>query len=155
MIIVLPDNELDDLVRRLDSEEIANLRAALRAPIRLVRLSLPRFHASFKVSLAEPLMRMGMRRAFDPKTADFSGITGIPQVKLPLAIDQIMHRAVIEVTEEGTEAAAATGVEVAVRGRQPPSETFRVDRPFLFAIIDDATGAVLFEGRVADPRQVS
>jgi serpin B len=155
MIIVLPDNELDDLMRRLDSEEIANLRAALRAPVRLVRLSLPRFHASFKVSLAEPLMRMGMRRAFDQKTADFSGITGIPQVKLPLAIDQIMHRAVIDVTEEGTEAAAATGVEVAVRGRQPPSETFRVDRPFLFAIIDDATGAVLFEGRVADPGQAS
>jgi serpin B len=156
MIIVLPDKDLGDVVRRVDSEEMANVRAALRAPTRPVRVSLPRFHASFKASLVEPFMRMGMRRAFDPKTADFSGMTGIPQAKLPLAIDQIIHRAVIDVTEEGTEAAAATSVEVAVAGlRQPPSETFRVDRPFLFAIIDDATGAVLFEGRVADPRQPS
>jgi serpin B len=65
-----------------------------------------------------------------------------------------MHRAVIDVAEEGTEAAAATAVGVVGTAMQPdsPAETFRVDRPFLFAIVDDETGAVLFEGRIVDPR---
>jgi len=99
---------------------------------------------------------MGMHRAFDAATADFSGMTGKPQSELPLAIDQIVHRAVIEVAEEGTEAAAATGVSVAVRAvRTPAPEVFRVDRPFLFAIVDNETGAILFEGQIVDPRQAS
>jgi serpin B len=97
-----------------------------------------------------------MTRAFDLRQADFSGMTGRPASQVPMAIGSIVHRAVIEVMEDGTEAAAATAVAMAsgAAGGRPPEEpqVFHVDRPFLFAIMDDASGAVLFQGRIVDPR---
>jgi serpin B len=90
---------------------------------------------------------------FDARRADFSGLTGRPPQQAPTAIDQIVHRAVIEVSEESTEAAAATAVGVMVTSAKPVEPLqFRVDRPFLYYLVDDRTGAVLFQGRVVDPR---
>jgi serpin B len=156
MVIVLPDPGHTTIAQRLDDEEMRSLFAALRTPPRHVELALPRYHATFKSSLVGIFKSMGMRRAFDFKTADFSGMTGKAQAELPLAIGQIMHAAVIEVAEEGTEAAAATAATMVAKAiRSPPAQMFRVDRPFLFAIVDETTGAVLFEGRIADPRQAS
>ncbi len=153
MVVVLPDNDVADSVRRLDAEELPSLIAALRGPTSPVDVSLPRFHANFRASLEEPFAKLGMHRAFDVQTADFSGMTGEPQSQVPLAVGRIEHRAVIDVTEQGTEAAAATGVVIAPTAMKPqPSKTFRVDRPFLFAIVDDETAAILFEGRIVDPR---
>jgi serpin B len=153
MVVVLPDDNKAGFEERLDGDEMALLLAALQNPPRRVELSLPRFKASFEAGLVEPFEAMGMHRAFDANVADFSGMTGKPQAELPLAIDQIVHRAIIDVAEEGTEAAAATGVTVAATAMRPrPAETFRVDRPFLFAIVDNETGAILFEGRIVDPR---
>ena len=65
-----------------------------------------------------------------------------------------MHRAVIDVMEDGTEAAAATAVAMVAASIHRPEEPqpFHVDRPFLFAIVDEASGAVLFQGRIVDPR---
>jgi serpin B len=65
-----------------------------------------------------------------------------------------VHRAVIEVAEESTEAAAATAVTITARslGKAVKPETFRVDRPFLFYVVDEASGAILFQGRITDPR---
>ncbi len=153
MVVILPDANIGDRVQPLDSDEMQSLLATLRTPAQPVALSLPRFHASFKASLVEPFAAMGMRRPFHAAMADFSGMTGKPQSEVPLQIDQIMHRAVIDVAEEGTEAAAATGVAVGIAAAQPlPIMTFRVDRPFLFALVDDETGAILFEGGIVDPR---
>jgi serpin B len=96
-----------------------------------------------------------MVRAFDAEQADFSGMTGRPPSEAPFAIGEIEHRAVIDVMEDGTEAAAATAITFRFSGgtrmglRQ---EAFRVDRPFLFYVVDDATDAVLFQGRIVDPR---
>jgi serpin B len=64
----------------------------------------------------------------------------------------VVHRAVIEVTEEGTEAAAATAVAMMAASMPSHVEPFVVDHPFLFYIADEATGAILFEGRISDPR---
>lgn len=156
MVVVLPDAGNAAMAQRLDDQEMKSLFAALKTPPRHVELALPRYHAMFKSSLVAPFKDMGMRRAFDFQTADFSGMTGKPQADLPLAIGQIVHAAVIDVAEEGTEAAAATAATMVAKGiRSPPAEVFRVDRPFLFAIVDETTGAVLFEGRIADPRQAS
>jgi serpin B len=159
MVIVLP-NEIDGLgavSRRLDDGEWAQLVTALQAPdaAKATDLAMPRFKTSFAAGLVPQFQQAGMKRAFDLKLADFSGMTGRPAREVPLAIGSIMHRAVIEVMEGGTEAAAATAVAVrAGAAAQPPEQPqlFHVDHPFLFAILDDASGAILFQGRIVDPR---
>jgi serine protease inhibitor len=161
MIVVLPDeiDGLDALSRRLDDDEWAALSDALRAPAaaKTADLVLPRFKTSFDVDLASQFRAGGMTRAFDPKLADFSGMSARPPSEAPIAIGSIRHRATIEVMEDGTEAAAATVVGVEARAAPGPQqrveiERFYADHPFLFAIIDDASGAVLFQGRMVDPR---
>lgn len=157
MIIVLPD-EIDGLARvsaRLKSGELAGLTAALKQPRagKLVELSLPRFKLISKADLVVPYRDLGMRLAFEPGKADFSGMTGRSPSERPTAIGQIVHRAFIDVMEDGTEAAAATAVTVRVTSAPArPAARFQVDRPFLCYIVDDATGAILFQARVADPR---
>ena len=96
------------------------------------------------------IVATGMKRAFDASRADFSGMTGRAQAQL--AISDVVHRAVIDVTEEGTEAAAATAVAMMAASMPAKIEPFVVDRPFLFYITDETTGAILFQGRVSDPR---
>jgi serpin B len=155
MIVALPNEpeRIEEVSGRMDGAELAQLLAALRAPGKLVDLAMPRFTARYKAGLVEAFQQLGMRKAFDTQMADFSGMTGKPQVDVPVAIDQIVHRAVIEVAEEGTEAAAASGVVMGLRSVRPPAaEPFRIDRPFLFYIVEDTTGAVLFQGRIVDPR---
>jgi len=91
---------------------------------------------------------MGMPAAFDPSTADFSGITGIEE----LFISAVVHKAFVSVDEAGTEAAGATAIIVGTTGVSPlPSASFRADHPFLFLIRDVRTGTILFVGRVVDP----
>jgi serpin B len=158
-VVVLP-NEIDGLdavTRALDEAEWGQLVTALQAPdaVKMTDLALPRFKASFGASLVPHFQQAGMKLAFEPKLADFSGTTGRPVGQPPLAIGAIMHRAVIEVMEDGTEAAAATSVAViagAIAHPPEPPQVFHVDHPFLFAIVDDASGAILFQGRIADPR---
>jgi serpin B len=156
MVIVLPDvlDGLGDVSRRIGAEELSQMFAALRSSeSKRVDLTVPRFKTEFKAELVKPFEQAGMVRAFNLKEADFSGMTGRPPSEAPLAIGQILHRAVIDVMEDGTEAAAATAVVMLATGAPPPRlEVFRVDRPFLFYVVDDATGAILFQGRIVDPR---
>ncbi|HRY61284.1 MAG TPA: serpin family protein, partial [Candidatus Fermentibacter sp.] len=94
------------------------------------------------------LAGLGMAGAFDPSTADFSGMTG----GRDLFVSDVVHKAFVRVDETGTEAAAATGVIMALTAMpQDQPVQFVLDRPFLFLIIDDLTGTVLFMGRMADP----
>ena len=158
MVIALPNevDGLDAVAKRLDAAELAGLLTGLRdAPSRPVVLTLPRFRTESSANLKDLFQAAGMRLPFDARRADFSGLTGAPPSAAPTAIDQIVHRAVIEVAEESTEAAAATAVGVMVTsmpGRPVEPMQFRVDRPFLYYIVDNTTGAVLFQGRVVDPR---
>jgi serpin B len=153
MVVVLPDEVggADRLARELDPEKLATLLREL-TEWKTVSLALPRFKASFKARLGELFERAGMHRAFDPKRADFSGMTRREPREAPLAISDVIHRAVIDVTEEGTEAAAATAITMMTTSMPAHVEPFVVDRPFLFYIADATTGAVLFEGRISDPR---
>jgi serpin B len=153
MVIVLP-NEVDGatrLARELDAPKLAALFRDMTES-KNVELALPRFKTSFRASLGNLFMQAGMKRAFDPKLADFSGMTGQPPAAAQLAISDVIHRAVIEVNEEGTEAAAATAVAMMAASMPPKSEPFVIDRPFLFYITDQASGAILFQGRISDPR---
>ena len=160
MVIALP-NEVDGLgavVAQTDAKEQSEMIASLRnSPTKPVALLLPRFKTEFKAGLVPLYRQAGMKLAFDPERADFSGITGKPASEDRLFIGGILHRAMIEVSEESTEAAAATAISMVATGlpRKPEvPEVFRVDRPFLFSIVDDATGAILFTGRISDPLQM-
>jgi serpin B len=93
-----------------------------------------------------------MERAFDRQRAEFGGIREAPP---PVWIDQVLHRALVDVNEEGTEAAAATITFLRATSLRPqsPEAEFEmiVDRPFLFLIRDEVSGNILFLGSVADP----
>jgi serpin B len=112
-----------------------------------VALTLPRFKIETKSDLSSVLAQMGMPLAFDPSRADFSGITTQEQ----LYISRVVHQANIAVDEKGTEATAATAVQIEAGVASQQQVTLHVDRPFLFAVRDTDTGAILFLGRVVDP----
>jgi leukocyte elastase inhibitor len=148
LVILLP-NAIDGasaLARRLDTAEVEGVLAELatKHPVK-VDLAMPRFKAAFKTSLVPAFRQMGMKRPFASALADFSGIGGGSDV------GEISHAAMIEVDEEGTVAAAATGVSVRHHSA-PRLERFWIDRPFLFYLADTGTGAILFQGLVSDPR---
>ncbi len=129
---------------RLLEEWIGRLRK------REVQVFFPRFTIEWGArSLVPQLRGMGMEYAFADGQADFSGMDGTRE----LFITDVVHKAFVEVNEEGTEAAAATGVVVGVRSIQPPPPEFRADRPFLFLIRENTTGSLLFLGRLTQPEE--
>ena len=117
-----------------------------KLPVAGVTLRMPKFRFRTHAVLNDALHRLGMTDAFDPSRADFSGVSDER-----LFVSQVVHDAYVSVDEEGTEAAAATGVTIQATSAQVGTAIVVVDRPFLFAITDQATGAPLFVGRVADP----
>ncbi|HUS48181.1 MAG TPA: serpin family protein, partial [Phycisphaerae bacterium] len=115
---------------------------------RQVDVRLPRFQLKTRYYLQEPLSAMGMPDAFVPEKADFSGMDGTKS----LFISKVIHQAFVDVNEEGTEAAAATAVVMRKTNGGAPPTIFRADHPFLFLIRHEKTGAILFMGRVANPK---
>ena len=148
MTVVLPDGPLAALPPGL-AGDLAGI--AGRARRHRVRLTLPRFRQDSEFGLIPALGQLGIHEAFAPGRADFTGITTAE----PLHVSAVVHKAYIDVTEEGTEAAAATAVAIRMlAAARPPSEvvTVTVDHPFLFAITDTATALPLFLGQVTRPR---
>ena len=155
MVIVVPSDpkRLSQVSASLDAAGQAKLLQELdRAPSQLLDLKLPRFKLQYKASLKEPMKLAGLKLAFDNGQANFDGIAGKPLRPGTLFIDDVIHAATIEVAEEGTEASAATAVEIVLTAVAVEPKPFAVDRPFLFYIVDQASGAVLFQGRIEDPR---
>lgn len=140
MTVIVP-RDLAAFEQRLDTDLLAGVLSKITDGG--IHLSLPRFTARTHLSLNDTLAAMGMPTAFG-SGADFSGMTGQPG----LWIQAVEHEAVVEVDEEGTQAAAASGGAMALSH----GPTVTVDRPFLFLIRDEPTGAILFLGRVTDPR---
>lgn len=138
---------LSELEKSLTPENLTGWLGSL-AP-RNVQVSLPKFRAESQFSLANALSAMGMPTAFTD-AADFSGISAEGH----LAISAVVHKAFVDVSEQGTEAAAATGVTIrATAMRMPePAVVFRADHPFLFLIRDMQSETVLFLGRLMNPR---
>jgi serpin B len=147
MVVVLPRlaDGLAAIEGKLDAEALKGWTADLQQ--RKVSVYLPRFKIESSFSLSKQLSELGMKDAFDPDRADLSGMDG----SRDLFIKEVIHKSFVEVNEEGTEAAAATGVVVGVRSAPAPPPEFRADHPFLFFIRHDATGAVLFIGRLVRP----
>jgi serpin B len=115
-------------------------------------IQMPRFKLDYRARLEPALKALGMERAFDPERAEFDGIWS---ERPPVWIDQVSHRAVADVNEEGTEAAAATAavtVCLSARNQRPPRRfQMIVDRPFLVVIRDETSETILFMGWIGDP----
>ncbi len=147
MFILLPRQQ--DGLKQLE-ESLPTTLASLKekATKRRVSLALPRFTLRYQADLVQPLTKMGMPSAFGTQ-ADFTGM----REEGALRISNVVHQAFVEVDEQGTEAAGATGVMMrptAMRQQEEPV-AFVADHPFVFAIIERATGTVLFVGRLVDP----
>src|SRR5579871_1626363 len=112
-----------------------------------VDVALPKFKMMVACNLKQALSRMGMASAFG-RGADFSGMTG----SRDLFLSEVVHKAQVDVQEEGTEAAAATGVVMERLSLSPSVRTFRADHPFVFVIRDRRLNSILFMGRLIDPR---
>jgi serpin B len=152
MVVLLPRklDGLPGLEESLTREKLAKWLGIPRR--RKVRVFLPRFKTACRFRLDETLKSMGMTDAFVYRVADFSGMTD----KEALFVQAVLHKAFADVNEEGTEAAAATAVAVApykLTKPPPPPPVFRADHPFLFLIRDRRTGAILFMGRVTNPKE--
>ncbi|MCS6835493.1 MAG: serpin family protein [Anaerolineae bacterium] len=118
--------------------------------VRQVNLGLPRFRVEGEFSLRDALQALGIVSAFDPEQADFSGMRA--DAARDLFISAALHKSYIDVNEEGTEAAAATGIIMGVTSAMPDQPIdLTIDRPFVFLIRDRQSGAVLFMGRVLNP----
>lgn len=150
LLVVLPreGRTLDQVQQQLLD---APKRLDAGSEYRLVELSLPLFRAEYGVNLRETLQQMGMEMAFDPYAANFTGMIS-PGPNLQAYIGQIQHRAVMEVNEQGTVAAAATMVGMEA-GSAPPTDPVKmnVNRPFMVAVVDEATGAWVFAGSIYNP----
>ncbi len=147
MVIVLPDKRegISELEQELTWDKIED--ALIRTRKREVDVYIPKFKMERMYELVEPLNAMGMSDAFTNR-ADFSNM----EPKKELYITDVVHKAYIDVNEKGTEAAAATGVVIALRAAIPYEPLiFKADHPFLYFIIHNPTGQVLFMGRVTDP----
>jgi len=150
MIVLLPNDAagLPALEQSLTAASVQQWFSRLRGGAKII-LTLPKFKMTQQFQLGNTLSAMGMAQAFQKGAADFSGMTG----KRDFWISAAIHKAYIDVNEEGTEAAAATGIvmrSMAMQREQPPF-VFRADHPFLFVIRDNRSGGILFMGRVADP----
>jgi serine protease inhibitor len=146
MVVILPERAdgLSDLEAGLTPEKLDSWLSGIAQ--REVQVFLPRFKVTWGTfELNTPLVSLGMGRAFGPE-ADFSGMDGTKT----FFIGPVLHKAFIEVNEEGTEAAAATAVTMARSAFQEPL-IFRADHPFLFVIRENSTGSILFFGRIQDP----
>jgi serpin B len=147
MVVLLP-TEVDGLAS-LEARVTAQTLAHWTQPLwqTEVQVFLPRFKVEAAFRLDDALKALGMVDAFDDLRANFAGMDGAAW----LVITAVLHKAFVEVNEEGTEAAAATAVVAGLRAMPRPQPIFRADHPFLFLIRETSTGSILFLGRLVDP----
>ncbi|KAB0369002.1 hypothetical protein FD755_019007 [Muntiacus reevesi] len=144
-LLILPDKgKMQDLEAKLNPETLTRWRESLQ-PSRIHELYLPKFSIKSDYELKDTLSQLGIKKIFTD--ADLSGITGTGD----LAVSQVVHSAVLDVDEEGTEGAAATGIIIEKLSFQ--KTTVRFDRPFLIAIVLKDTQSIIFLGKVTNPSQ--
>jgi len=148
MLVLLPKkvDGIADLEKSLTAENLERWWSLLRN--KEVDVSLPKFTMTSQFSLGDRLQSMGIRDAFNPDGANFSGMDGNPNW---LYLTNVIHKAFVDVNEEGTEAAAVTAVTEQACVGGPPPVIFRADHPFFFLIQDNTSRSILFMGRVVDP----
>ncbi len=144
--VLLPDDPAPEALSRMSTDVLTALYGAL-SPVKL-DLALPRFRVEASAQLATRLAALGVRAPFDREAADFSGLTDTER----LWVEQVVHKTVLRVDEQGFEGAAATAVMMrAVSMDLSAPLPFYVDRPFLLVVRHRGTGALYFLARIVDP----
>lgn len=163
MMIILPlsNSGMAELESKLSAENLNQWTS--RMVNRTVNVKMPRFRLEGSYKVGKMLQELGMKRAFvspdQANGAQFYGMTESREASKSLYIGEVLHKAFVDVTEEGTEAAAATAVVMVAGAAAPRIEmvpftpNFHADRPFIFAIRDSKSGLVLFIGRMMHPNQ--
>ena len=147
MYVLLPDDfSLSRLERRLNSSMFDDIVRRIPTP-RMLKLTMPKFSQTTTVSLARILTEMGMADLFDVTAADLSGLSD----NMEMFVSDFVHRMRIDVSEDGTEAAAASIAIVGLTSFPPPIPTFVVDKPFMLLVRERTMGAILFMGRLMTP----
>jgi serine protease inhibitor len=148
MYIFLPSqsSSLEQFNQSLNSDNWQEWLSQMRS--QKGKVTLPKFKLEFETELKEALTSLGMKQIFDPFKADFSAMTDHR-----VAVDTVKHKAVIEVNEEGTEAAGVTSIPIvlAIAMREDPPFDLNINRPFFLAIRDDVSETILFMGNVNQP----
>ena len=149
MYCFLPDRGADALVAKLKESAWSELSASLRPSQGSV--GLPKFTVQYDTTLNQALIKLGMGIAFDGQRAQFSKMVNAPD---RVFIGAVLHKTFLEVSEEGSTAAAATGVQMRTTAIIPSREEFNLvfDRPFLVVIADRESGTILFLGIIGDPK---
>ena len=150
MLVILPQEgtDLRKIEKKLDYKKFIEW-TTLMSPQK-VKLTIPKFKTEQSIELSEALKQMGITGAFDPGMADFSAMNG----KKNMYIGAALHKTFLEVGEEGTEAAAATALIMTKTSLEPDAEDiieFKADRPFIYIIRNNLTGAIIFIGRCTRP----
>ena len=142
MVAILPANDtsIDELVEHLDNNMWQNIIRNLHE--KEVRLKLPRFKIECEIPLNKPVWDVGMQQIFSGGFANIGG---------DLQVSEIKQKTFVEVNEEGTEAAAVTAISMIVS--MPIIVPFFANRPFLYLIKEKSTGAILFIGRMDEPKE--
>lgn len=146
MDVILPDEQggLSNTIASVSDDSFTSWLSQMNE--RETDVSFPRFKYGFKKTLKEVLTDMGMGIAFTDG-ADLSNITD----QYDLLINEVTHQTFIETNEEGTEAAAATVVDIGLTSMPPAALVFKMDHPFIYIIRETTTNSIIFMGRVADP----
>jgi len=151
MYVFLPNEDvpLDSFIASLNQTTHDEYVSRLQPTVDLI-VKLPKFEVEYGVKrLNDVLQKLGMETAFDPYEANFSGIADTsPQ---NLYISYVDHKAIVEVNEKGTEAAAVTVIGIGMTSVRPTPPSFVVNRPFFFEIRDDRSGSILFMGKILNP----
>jgi serpin B len=148
MDVIMPGGSLSEFEASLTSETLTKAIDSAASDPRQMQVAMPKFSFTTRVALAPVLAAMGMKDVFDPKTADLSGMDG----QHDLYVSHVVHQAFVQVDEQGTVAAAATGGSVGIDATVEPTT---INQPFLFVIRDTTNGSILFLGHVEDPEQGS
>jgi serine protease inhibitor len=151
MYVILPDEgvEVDEVIESMSEKRWNEIRSSFSA--NQISLVMPKYKVEYGIKLLNNVLAgLGMGIAFEPGVADFTGIFNCDPGEQ--WISRVLHKAVIEVNEKGSEAAAATVVEI-VESAMPVEEIieFVVNRPFFFVIADDRSGSILFMGKIVKP----
>jgi len=146
MFVILPKKDIKSIIPRLSTKIFESWRHDLM--LEKVDVYLPKFKIECGYMLVEPLIKMGIKDAFNETKADFSKITGGKD----LYISTVIHKTFCDVNEEGTEAAAVTAIVMNTKSMGSfYRKIFKADHPFIYAIVDNNTGVMLFLGKMIKP----